>query len=108
MVCDAAVYPGLAIKYASTLFPELLKMPWLLSYACKSVYTTVFFCLLLLGVRPVGVTLNVLLFMVLFPTALLFLFGISQVDFAKHSRTMLQNQQLRQIQIIDFFTLSMC
>ena len=85
MVCDAAVYPGLAIKYASTLVPELLTMPWLLSYACKTVYTLVLFCLLLLGVRPVGVTLNVLLFMVLFPTALLFLFGISQVDFAKHS-----------------------
>ena len=61
MVCDAAVYPGLAITYASTLFPELLNLSWITAYVYKSIYTFVLFGLLLLGIRPVGVALNVLL-----------------------------------------------
>eukprot|EP00943_MAST-04B_sp_MAST-4B-sp1_P004030 g4030.t1 len=83
MVCDAAVYPGLALKYASTLYPEISSIAWLLSYVYKSIYTVVLFGLLLLGIRPVGVTLNLLLVLVLFPTFLLFVIGIFQVDFSK-------------------------
>ena len=83
MVCDAAVYPGLAITYASTLFPELLNLSWITAYVYKSIYTIVLFGLLLLGIRPVGVALNVLLALVLFPSFLLFMFGIFQVDYTK-------------------------
>jgi amino acid transporter len=46
-------------------------------------YTIILFGLLLLGIRPVGVTLNLLLVLVLFPTFLLFVIGIFQVDFSK-------------------------